>query len=150
MSNIPSSAIHAAFTPVQRASNDLLRARKVQADKASHHTEDVEELDDTAVSSVHERKQGGGNQRDRGKRKEEPEEKVEIARRYLVTRQCEANGLKPDQMQIGKKTLQQIVRDYTRDRDGRTTGIVFVLRDSLPRWVFIGLSRGRSGSHMPD
>ena len=77
MSNIPSTAIHAAFTPIQRASNELIRARKVQAEKASHRTEDVEELDDTAVSSVDERKQGQGRQKDRGKRKEG--EKVEIA-----------------------------------------------------------------------
>jgi hypothetical protein len=78
MSNIPSTAIHAAFTPIQRATNDLLRARKVQADKQSHHAEDVEEIDDTAVSSVEERREGR-QQGEKQKRPEDMEEKVEIA-----------------------------------------------------------------------
>ena len=100
LSNIPSSAIHAAFTPVQRASNELIRARKVQADKASHHTDDVEELDDTAVNSVNERKQGGGNQGDRGKRKEEPEEKVEIANLDAEAVKAAGKGSGPRQLDI--------------------------------------------------
>ena len=80
MSNIPFAAIGAALTPVQRSTNDLLRARKVQSDKDSHHTEEVEELDDTAVNSVNERQQGGRRQRNPKARKEgESEEKVEIA-----------------------------------------------------------------------
>ena len=80
MSNIPFNAIGAAFTPVQRSTNDLLRARKVQSDKDSHHTEDVEELDDTAVNSVNDRQQGGRRQKNPDARKEgESEEKVDIA-----------------------------------------------------------------------
>jgi len=80
MSNIPFSAIGAAFTPVQRSTNDLIRARKVQSDKDSHHTEDVEEIDDTAVNSVNDQQQGGRHQKNPDGRKEgEPEEKVEIA-----------------------------------------------------------------------
>jgi ATP-dependent Lon protease len=43
------------------------------------------------------------------------EEKVEIARRYLVKRQLEANGLKPEQAAITDDALHQIVRDYTRE-----------------------------------
>jgi ATP-dependent Lon protease len=43
------------------------------------------------------------------------EEKVEIARRYLVRRQLEANGLKPDQASISDDALRQIARDYTRE-----------------------------------
>ena len=43
------------------------------------------------------------------------EEKVEIARRYLVARRLEANGLKPSQCKIPKDTLRAIVRDYTRE-----------------------------------
>jgi len=43
------------------------------------------------------------------------EEKVEIARRYLVKRQLEANGLKPDQASVTDDALRQIVRDYTRE-----------------------------------
>jgi ATP-dependent Lon protease len=43
------------------------------------------------------------------------EEKVEIARRYLVKRQLEANGLKPEQATISDEALGQLVRDYTRE-----------------------------------
>jgi ATP-dependent Lon protease len=43
------------------------------------------------------------------------DEKVEIARRYLVQRQLEANGLKPEQCEIGGEALRAIVRDYTRE-----------------------------------
>ena len=43
------------------------------------------------------------------------DEKVEIAKRYLVKRQLEANGLKADQVSITDAALHQIVRDYTRE-----------------------------------
>jgi ATP-dependent Lon protease len=43
------------------------------------------------------------------------EEKVEIARRYLVRRQLEANGLKPEQASVSDEALRQIARDYTRE-----------------------------------
>ena len=43
------------------------------------------------------------------------EEKVEIARRYLVRRQLEANGLKPEQATLTDDALRQIARDYTRE-----------------------------------
>jgi ATP-dependent Lon protease len=43
------------------------------------------------------------------------EEKLEIAKRYLVRRQLEANGLKADQVQIGDALLAAIIRDYTRE-----------------------------------
>ncbi len=43
------------------------------------------------------------------------EEKVEIARRYLVKRQLEANGLNADQSRISDAALYAIVRDYTRE-----------------------------------
>ena len=43
------------------------------------------------------------------------EEKVEIAKRYLVRRQLEANGLKPEQATITDAALRQIARDYTRE-----------------------------------
>jgi ATP-dependent Lon protease len=43
------------------------------------------------------------------------EEKLEIAKRYLVKRQLEANGLKPDQAELPEDTLTAIVRDYTRE-----------------------------------
>jgi ATP-dependent Lon protease len=43
------------------------------------------------------------------------EEKVQIAKRYLVKRQLEANGLKPEQASITDEALHQIVRQYTRE-----------------------------------
>ena len=43
------------------------------------------------------------------------EEKLEIAKRYLVARQLEANGLTPEQAVVGEDTLQAIVADYTRE-----------------------------------
>jgi len=43
------------------------------------------------------------------------DEKVEIARRYLVRRQLEANGLQPEQCAIADEALRVIVRDYTRE-----------------------------------
>jgi ATP-dependent Lon protease len=43
------------------------------------------------------------------------EEKVEIARRYLVRRQLEANGLKQEQASISDEALHAIAREYTRE-----------------------------------
>jgi ATP-dependent Lon protease len=42
-------------------------------------------------------------------------EKREIARRYLVKRQLEANGLKPEQAEITDAALSAIIQDYTRE-----------------------------------
>ena len=43
------------------------------------------------------------------------DEKVEIARRYLVGRQLEANGLTAEQCSITDEALRAVVRDYTRE-----------------------------------
>ena len=43
------------------------------------------------------------------------EEKLAIAKRYLVKRQLEANGLKPEQAEIGDDVLAAIIADYTRE-----------------------------------
>ncbi len=43
------------------------------------------------------------------------EEKLEIAHRYLLRRQMEANGLKPGQVEIGDDVLREIVQSYTRE-----------------------------------
>ncbi|MDA9437693.1 DNA-binding protein [Bradyrhizobium sp. CCBAU 51745] len=43
------------------------------------------------------------------------EEKLEIARRYLVRRQLEANGLSPEQAEIEPEALKLIVKGYTRE-----------------------------------
>lgn len=43
------------------------------------------------------------------------DEKVEIARRYLLQRQLEANGLTPEQIEIGDDVLREVVNSYTRE-----------------------------------
>ncbi len=42
-------------------------------------------------------------------------EKLEIAKRYLVRRQLEANGLKPDQVTVEDAALVRIIQAYTRE-----------------------------------
>jgi len=48
------------------------------------------------------------------------EEKLEIARRYLVQRQFADNGLKPEQLEISGAALSAIIRDYTREAGVRS------------------------------
>jgi ATP-dependent Lon protease len=43
------------------------------------------------------------------------DEKLEIARRYLLKRQLEANGLKSGQIEITEAAIRSIIRDYTRE-----------------------------------
>ena len=47
-------------------------------------------------------------------------EKLQIARRYLVRRQLEANGLKSEQVEITDAALRDIIQDYTREAGVRT------------------------------
>jgi ATP-dependent Lon protease len=42
-------------------------------------------------------------------------EKFEIAKRYLVRRQMEANGLKPGQAELGNEAIREIIEHYTRE-----------------------------------
>ena len=46
-------------------------------------------------------------------------EKLQIARRYLVRRQREANGLKPEQVEFDDDALAAIIDGYTREADVR-------------------------------
>jgi ATP-dependent Lon protease len=48
------------------------------------------------------------------------DEKFEIARRYLVRRQMEANGLQPGQVEIADAALRDIIRNYTREAGVRS------------------------------
>jgi len=48
------------------------------------------------------------------------EEKLEIARRYLVRRQLEANGLSADQAEIDAEALRQLIKGYTREAGVRS------------------------------
>lgn len=43
------------------------------------------------------------------------EEKLEIAKRYLLTRQFEANGLKPKQVTLEEEAIEEIISNYTRE-----------------------------------
>jgi ATP-dependent Lon protease len=43
------------------------------------------------------------------------EEKAQIACRYLVPRQLEANGLKPEQVTLTEAAIRAIIHDYTRE-----------------------------------
>ncbi|MDB5808156.1 MAG: endopeptidase La [Betaproteobacteria bacterium] len=43
------------------------------------------------------------------------QEKQQIARRYLVGRQYEATGLKPEQCEISDEALRAVIDDYTRE-----------------------------------
>jgi ATP-dependent Lon protease len=43
------------------------------------------------------------------------EEKVHIAKRYLIPRQIEANGLKAEQIEVPEDAVRHIVRHYTRE-----------------------------------
>jgi ATP-dependent Lon protease len=43
------------------------------------------------------------------------DEKLEIARRYLLKRQLTANGLRPEQCEITDDAIRSIIRDYTRE-----------------------------------
>ncbi|HVS11902.1 MAG TPA: endopeptidase La [Planctomycetota bacterium] len=44
-----------------------------------------------------------------------PDEKLAIARRYLIPRQLEANGLKSEQVALSEAALERILVDYTRE-----------------------------------
>ncbi len=48
------------------------------------------------------------------------EEKVEIAKRYLIPRQIEQNGLKEDNVEFTEGALKEIIRSYTREAGVRT------------------------------
>ncbi len=60
------------------------------------------------------------------------DEKVEIAKRYLLSRQLEAHGLKPEQVHVSEAALRTIVSDYTREAGCRNLEreIAAVLRNA--------------------
>ncbi|HIA37106.1 MAG TPA: endopeptidase La [Flavobacteriales bacterium] len=43
------------------------------------------------------------------------EEKIEIAKKYLIPKQLRENGFKKSQLQFSKEVLEKIVEDYTRE-----------------------------------
>jgi ATP-dependent Lon protease len=70
------------------------------------------------------------------------DEKLEIAHRYLVRRQLEANGLKAGQVEIGDDVLRDIIQGYTREAGvrGLERQIGQVLRHAAVR-----IAEGQSG-----
>ncbi len=48
------------------------------------------------------------------------DEKVEIAKRHLVAKQAEANGLKPDEWSLSEDAIRDLVRYYTREAGVRS------------------------------
>jgi hypothetical protein len=80
VSNIPSAAVSQALTPLARATHEAARARQVQSRKNFHHTEDVEELDDTAVNSVRDDAQKRQNKDSEGRQRQDtgPEEHLDL------------------------------------------------------------------------
>ena len=48
------------------------------------------------------------------------EEKLQIAKRYLLTRQLRANGLKAEQVEISEGALRRLITEYTREAGVRS------------------------------
>jgi ATP-dependent Lon protease len=70
------------------------------------------------------------------------DEKLEIAHRYLLKRQLEANGLKEGQVEIDDAALREIVQNYTREAGVRSLERLIgqVLRNAAVR-----IAEGQSG-----
>ncbi|BCX82229.1 ATP-dependent Lon protease [Methylomarinovum caldicuralii] len=68
-------------------------------------------------------------------------DKLHIARRYLVRRQLEACGLKPEQVEITAEAIRTIIRHYTREAGVRNLereiGAVF-------RWAAVQIAEGKA------
>lgn len=48
------------------------------------------------------------------------EEKLEIAKKYLIPKQLEKNGIKKDQIKLDRKLLQKVIEEYTAESGVRT------------------------------
>ena len=48
------------------------------------------------------------------------DEKVEIAKRHLVAKQAEANGLQPEEWTLSEDAIRDLVRYYTREAGVRS------------------------------
>lgn len=75
------------------------------------------------------------------------DEKLQIAKRYLVERQLEANGLSSEKCEITDAALMRLIRDYTREAGvrnlERTIGAVF-------RYVAVKAAEGAEGRIVID
>jgi len=70
------------------------------------------------------------------------QEKLEIAHRYLVRRQMEANGLKPGQVEVGDEVLRDIIQNYTREAGVR--GLERQIGQTL-RHAAVRIAEGNAG-----
>jgi hypothetical protein len=101
VSLIPNTALSSALSPIERQTNDSLRARKIQIQKNAHHAEDVQELNDTGVDSI-----GDHPQEKKRDDKDQPDpearhkEKVDIA------------SLKAGAVEISAKTATAAVKPH--------------------------------------
>jgi len=69
------------------------------------------------------------------------EEKLQIAKRYLVDRQLEANGIDPEQVAIGDDALELVITQYTREAGCRNLEKNI---GALMRSVAVELAEGKS------
>src|ERR1700742_4847157 len=70
------------------------------------------------------------------------DEKFQIARRYLVKRQLEANGIQEGQVEIGDDVLREIIDKYTREAGVR--GLERLIGQAL-RNAAVRIAEGQSG-----
>ncbi|MGO9046721.1 MAG: endopeptidase La, partial [Xanthobacteraceae bacterium] len=70
------------------------------------------------------------------------DEKFHIARRYLLTRQLEANGIQPGQIQIADDALREIIKCYTREAGVR--GLEREIGKTI-RYAAVRIAEGQSG-----
>ena len=75
-------------------------------------------------------------------------EKLQIAQRYLVQRQLEANGLKAEQAEIDEDALRHVIHDYTREAGVRSLEREDRQRIAQRRGPFRGGQHGES-AHRP-
>jgi ATP-dependent Lon protease len=73
------------------------------------------------------------------------EEKLHIAKRYLVPRQLEANGIKPSQAELADPAITAIIEEYTRE-----AGVRNLEREigTVLRKVARQIAEGKSGGKM--
>jgi ATP-dependent Lon protease len=71
------------------------------------------------------------------------EEKLQIARRYLLPRQLTANGLSAEQVQVSDEALRRVIADYTRE-----SGVRSLERQigALLRNAAVSIASGRAAS----
>jgi ATP-dependent Lon protease len=71
------------------------------------------------------------------------EEKLQIARRYLLPRQLSANGLTAEQVQVSDEALRRVIADYTRE-----SGVRSLERQigALLRNAAVSIASGRAAS----